>query len=1029
MHVQPRPSKSSSRSRRLPLAVAVALLMSLGATVDPALAASSHRAVSRVVAHVGPATAYIGTTVVVRGAVTPAAAGPVLLQSYVRHAWRTVGHGRSTRAGLFSLSVKAPRTAGPLLLRVFRPASRAAKAAHGATLRVRVVKLRFTVAASIPPKVLGASEPIALTGTVKPKATGKVVLQRLVSGTWRTIASAKLTKKSRYAFRTVQPAGVYPLRVSKPFTSKVAGGVSHRFTVTVLAPLAVTTASLPAGTVGRPYATTLAAQGGAGPLRWAVSSGSLPAGLTLTAAGLLAGKPTTAGSSAFTVAVTDVGGRTAGAPLAVAVAVASGTVSAWGANHYGQLGDGVRPDRPVPAQVGGLSGVTAVASGISTSYALTSAGAVLAWGVGTQGELGNGGNAAFTAALTPVSGLVAGAAHPVVSIAAGDHNAYVLKADGSVWAWGYNQDGEVGNGSTVDMNVPVAVTGLSSGVKAIAAGEYNGYALKSDGTVWAWGYNGAGGLGNGTDTNTYLPVMVESLGDMAVIAIAAGGESAYALMADDSVRSWGLNNYGQLGHSGTTNTLVPGNVTGLSSGVAALAAGDHNGYAVKTDGTVLAWGGGNDGELGNGSTTASQVPVTVSGLTGSTVAGVAAGGTSAYAVLSDHTLRGWGSNVYGDLGTGAVSPSSSTPVVSGPAAVAAVTGQGHSVLALRTDGTVWAWGFDQAALLDRSSPLTVPGLTAAVAVTGGIESTVALRADGTVWTWGGNTYGTLGVGPVESSVVPLQVTALSGITAVAAFGYDVYALRGDGTVWAWGYGGEGALGNGISTPMGLVPVQVSGLTGVRAIAAGMRTGYALKDDGTVWSWGHNANGEVGDGTLVSRSTPVRVGTLTGITAIGAGGSAYAVGTNGAVYAWGPNSSGQLGDNTLTDSPAPVAVVGVTGAKAVVGGRRDGFALRADGTVVAWGTNANGELGNGTTLDSALAVAVPGLSGVRQLAAGWNCGYALMADGTEEAWGSNSQGRLGVGSTASSSIPLRVPGPGDLIAVGGGADAGYAVQQS
>jgi alpha-tubulin suppressor-like RCC1 family protein len=1027
VHLCGRPLRSSATSL-LSVSVALAVALSLITTAKPARAVT-HRATSRVVAHVDPATAYVGTKIVVRGAVTPARVGPVVLESYVRHVWRTVGHGRTSRTGSFSLSLKAPARPAGLLLRVTRPASHLAKAAVSATLRIRVVNVRFSVSATLPPRVLDPGKPIVVTGTVKPKASGTVLLQRLVAGSWHTLASAKLTKKSRFALRTVQPAGDYPLRVSKRFSARIAGGLSHRFTVTVLSPLAVVTTSLPAGTVGKPYTADLVARGASGQPQWAADPTALPPGLTLTPGGRLGGTPTAAGTSTFAVTVTDSRGRTATTSLTIAIARASGTVSTWGANNAAQLGDGIRPDRPVPVPVAGLSGVTQVAMGTSTSYALTSTGAVLAWGAGSQGELGNGSNASFVTAPTPVSGLVAGAAHPVVSIAAGELDAYALKDDGSVWAWGYNQDGELGNGSASDVNTPVAVTGLSGGVTAIAAGEFNGYALKSDGTVWAWGYNGAGGLGNGTATPVTAPVMVEGLGDMAVVAVAAGGESAFVLMADHSVRSWGINRYGQLGHSGTIDVLSPGNVTGLTSGVAALAAGDDNAYALKSDGTVLAWGLGYDGELGNGTETSSGVPVAVSGLAGSTVVGIGAGGTSGYAVLSDHTLRGWGTNVYGDLGTGATSTDSTSPVAGGPAQVAAVSGRNHSVLAVRTDGSVWAWGFDQAALRDNSSPVTVPGLTGAVAISGGVLSSVALLADGSVWTWGDNTWGTLGVGALTSTVVPVRVTELSDVTAVASFGYDDYALRNDGTVWAWGNPGSGALGDGSITSTGRVPVQVSGLTSVRAIAAGLSSGYALKDDGTVWAWGQNANGELGDGTTTARSTPVRVGTLTGITAIGAGTSGYAVGAGGTVWAWGPNNHGQLGNNTMTQSSVPVAVVGVTGATQVAGGQRNGYALHADGTVVDWGFNSHGELGNGTTTDSNVAVPVATLQGVRQLAAGWDSAYALMPDGTEQSWGGNSRGDLGVGSNVNSAVPVRVPGLESLIAVGGGGNVGYAVRQS
>ncbi len=349
---------------------------------------------------------------------------------------------------------------------------------------------------------------------------------------------------------------------------------------------------------------------------------------------------------------------------------------------------------------------------------------------------------------------------------------------GTVWAWGSNGFGALGNGTYVnDSYVPVQASGLT-GVTAIAGGEFVGYALRSDGTMWAWGHNTQGQLGNGTATNSYVPVQVSGL--TGVTAIAAGYLDGYALRSDGTVWAWGNNPYGGLGTGSWLDTRVPVQVSGLT-GVTAIAGTRYSAYALRSDGTVWAWGDNANGELGDGTTTNSNVPVQVSGLTG--VTAISGGGSSAY----------------------------------------------------------------------------------------------ALRSDGTVWAWGANYSGGLGNGTTTDSYVPVQVSGLTGVTAIAGRPLSGYALRSDGTVWSWGYNDQGQLGDGTTTDR-LVPVQVSGLTGVTAIASGSGNEIALRADGTAWSWGDNTHGQLGDGTTTARLVPVQVSGLTGVTAI-AGGTytGYALG--------------------------------------------------------------------------------------------------------------------------------------------------------
>ncbi|EWM14435.1 hypothetical protein [Kutzneria sp. 744] len=355
------------------------------------------------------------------------------------------------------------------------------------------------------------------------------------------------------------------------------------------------------------------------------------------------------------------------------------------------------------------------------------------------------------------------------------------------------------------------------------------------------------------------------------------------------------------------------------------------------------------------------------------------------------------------------------------------------------------------------APTAAYGLSGVVFATGGPwdadDDGYALRADGTVWDWGNNGGGGLSNGrpsglgdgprsqfsypPVYYSTTPGQVLGLSNITQIVAG----YALKNDGTVWAWGSNYMWGLGNGSQDDTFATPtaVQVSGLTDVIAIAGATGNGYALKRDGTVWSWGENTTGQLGDGTAppdlsscsenegvspngpnCASATPVQVVGLTGVTKIG---SRLAVKSDGTVWQWG----GQ--DASYKPMPNAHQVPGITNAVAVGGvatdvGSGTGYALLADGTVRAWGMNGDGQLGNGTLCQGGSCgpvtdpVTVAGLTGVTSLASGVTAGYALKSDGTVWAWGGGQDGELGDGQLfTKSSVPVRIAGLSGVTALG------------
>lgn len=307
------------------------------------------------------------------------------------------------------------------------------------------------------------------------------------------------------------------------------------------------------------------------------------------------------------------------------------------------------PASPAPTRAASGPSFNRIAAGGLHSCAITSVGGVKCWGANGQGELGNGSSARNSATPVDVVGLTSG----VTAIAAG-HSFYscALTSGGGVKCWGGNQYGQLGNGSTALRSGPVDVSGLTSGVIAIAAGSAHACALTTGGGVKCWGKNGFGALGNGTQSPTSLtPVDVVGLAS-GVTALAAGAGHTCALTSGGGVKCWGSNRSGQLGNGSTTDSNTAVDVTGLTSGVTGIAAGFAETCAVTSPGGVKCWGDNHYGALGNGSTVSvSLTPVDVSGLT-SGVGAIAAGQYHVCAVTSTGGVKCWGQDDNGQLGNG-----------------------------------------------------------------------------------------------------------------------------------------------------------------------------------------------------------------------------------------------------------------------------------------------------------------------------------------------------------------------------------------
>lgn len=373
------------------------------------------------------------------------------------------------------------------------------------------------------------------------------------------------------------------------------------------------------------------------------------------------------------------------AVTAPAAAAGGDEVLTWGRNQYGQLGNGATnaAGEPIlgPVSLPSDTSVTEVGGGYGFSIALTADGDVLAWGQNDVGQLGED---SFTNSTEPVQvELPEGAT--VESIAVGDDHILALTTAGQVLAWGYNEWGQLGNGTTTESGLPVEV-GLPAGttVTAIAAGAGHSLALTSEGTVFAWGDNDFGQIGDGTKTQRTSPVEIPLPGAATATMIAGGDDHSLALTSEGDLLAWGYNGGGQIGDGTTTTRTTPVGVhLPADTEISAIeGASGFMSYAITVGGELLAWGDNSYGQMGDGTTTRRTEPVAVHMPEGTTVTDIDAGDDHAIALTSDGAVYGWGYNRYGQVGDGTTTNRSEPEQVVQPEAFAFVAigvGSYHSL--------------------------------------------------------------------------------------------------------------------------------------------------------------------------------------------------------------------------------------------------------------------------------------------------------------------------------------------------------------
>jgi alpha-tubulin suppressor-like RCC1 family protein len=641
-------------------------------------------------------------------------------------------------------------------------------------------------------------------------------------------------------------------------------------------------------------------------------------------------------------------------------------------------------------------------------------------------------------------------ANPVVHLRAGGDHACLVRQDGSVACWGEGASGQLGDDAGLARSTMVPVPGLPVRALDVALGDAHSCALLVDGSVWCWGANASGQLGDGTTVSRAQPSPVVALDD--AVAVTAGGAFSCALHADGSVACWGSNATGQLGGgaAGDADALTPVAIdAAVLHDVRLLAASDRHVCAATTSGSVMCWGSNAQGELGDGTLVDRPTPVAAiilgaPGALGATapIATLAAG-VGHTCLLAGGQVSCWGTNLLGELGDGnnlSVRPSAGlVPVL---AAVSDLAAAGHHTCARLDDGTAWCWGANQSGQLGDGTttnigvPVPVTGLPDVESVAAGSSFSCARRRDGSVWCWGDDRAGQLGTGARLTRDVPTPAVGLSGILALSAGSNHTCARRSvDGAATApaavlcWGSNQAGQLGDGTRTDRATAaPLKVA-LDARELVAGALHTcartgGDGAPGDAAVWCWGRGSSGQLGAAMPVDYVSPVRALGVVAATRIGAGGAHTCAAVVAGAVCWGDNQSGQLGDGTTDKRTAPTAlasIVGIVGADVVAWalGAAHSCVLLASGQVKCWGRGIDGQLGDGRMASSPTPVTVAGLDHATAIAAGDDHTCAATSTGAVWCWGQGTSGQLGWGSALARAVPAPVMGVADAVEVTAG----------
>ena len=588
----------------------------------------------------------------------------------------------------------------------------------------------------------------------------------------------------------------------------------------------------------------------------------------------------------------------------------------------------------------------------------------------------------------------------------------------------------IGNPRTDYLQIPFATSTQSytyNSWSLVSASQTLNYVLatRSDSTLYGWGNNTNGSIGNyslQSLSNTVIQSPTQVSGGGSWIAISAGGGHSLAIKSDYKLYVWGNNTIGQTAQAGTTFSWTQ------------IASGSNHSIAIRSDGILFTWGTNAQGQLGLGDTISRSSPTQ---LGASSWSQIAAGASFSIAVRSDSTLWTWGGNSFGQLGQGDAINRSSPTQVGSVSTWSKVAANFIYSLAIRNDNSLYAWGDNTSGVLgdgtvvSRSSPVQVAApviswtqVAVGNAFAGGIDTL------GKLYTWGFNTQGQLGSGTIASRSSPAQISVGTSWIAVAAGISAMAGIDSLGRLYTWGIASSQELGDGSATTVSRSTPLAIGTSSWIAVSSSSSLVFAITSTNVLWAWGSGNTGNLGDNTATVKSSMVAVAGGGTYIKVASGGHGMALtNTTYNLQVWGDNTAGGLGDSTTVNKSSPIfigtsiptilsapAIIGNSSWTTVSAGGSHSMAIRTDGGLFAWGLNNAGQLGltnivaTGDTTNRSSPVQV-GTSSWTVVSAGASHTVALKyPDNSLFTWGFNTSGQLGSGVLTARSSPVQVGTP-------------------
>jgi alpha-tubulin suppressor-like RCC1 family protein len=671
-----------------------------------------------------------------------------------------------------------------------------------------------------------------------------------------------------------------------------------------------------------------------------------------------------------------------------------------------------------------------VRAGLAFTLAYKTNGTLWSWGLNNIGQLGSG---TTTSRSSPVQ--IGTLTNWSSNIGVGYSHSMAVKSDGTIWVWGSNTFGQIGDYSVVSRSSPVQL-GTTTDWSKVSGGNASSHAIKTDGSLWSWGYNGTGDLGlghliSGNSTLISIPIQVGGY-DPVWKELPTGNMTFFgAIKTNNTLWTWGPNASGQIGDGTVVTRSSPVQIGGaewssFTSGAAAK-------FAIKTDGTLWAWGLNTTGPGNLG-----IAPVIPSLSNNKTWSSFSVGSSNIMAIGTNGTLWSWGKNDFGQIGDGTVINRSSPVQIGTLTNWASVSASGASpgtTMAIKTDGTLWGWGgnsngqIGDGTVINRSSPVQIGTLTNWASVSANQLFTVAVKTDGTLWSWGYNAFGELGQNNTTNRSSPVQIGTLSNWSKISAGGGWTNSIKTDGTLWGWGQNGAGWIGDGTIVNRSS-PVQIGTLTNWASVSSGNDHTMAIKTDGTLWGWGFNNVGQVGDGTVISRSSPVQIGTGNTWSSVSAGQSqTIAIKADGSMWGWGGAS---LNGTGISGISSPIQIGITYDWSNASSSTSNSAAIKTNGSIFAWGNDSAGQIGRGfvySTSDNRSSPVQIGADPWKSVRASTYSVVAVRSDGTLWTWGTGTSGQIGDNTLVSKSFPVQIGTATRWNSAGSNVEAGFAIYET